>query len=47
MVLRLNTPFARPKSEIHSPSRVIMAAKEQAWEIKVARKTRKRASNSK
>ena len=30
----------------YSPSRVIMADKEQAWETKVARKTRKKASNS-
>jgi hypothetical protein len=30
----------------NSLSRVIMAEKEQAWETRVARKTRKRASNS-
>jgi hypothetical protein len=35
-----------PHRRTHSPSRVIMAKKEQAWETKVARKTRKKASNS-
>ena len=32
--------------QTHSPSRVIMAEKEEAWETRVARKTRKKASNS-
>ena len=36
----------RRQRRTHSPSRVIMAKKEQAWETKVARKTRKKASNS-
>jgi hypothetical protein len=31
----------------HSSSRVIMAEKERAWETRVARRTRKRSSNSK